>query len=161
MRMPAVRSMLVAIVAAFTATNAAATQGEKPTSVTIERKTCQAPDGVTIVYSAAGAGEIALVFIHGGLADRSFYDGQLKAFADRYRVIALDLAGHGESGANRTKWGLPEFGADVKAVINAENLKRVVLFGNSLGGPVAIEAALLLPDRVIGVVGIDTFQYVD
>ena len=49
-------------------------------STTIERKTCAAPDGVMIVYSAAGAGEPALLFIHGGLAERSFYDAQLKAF---------------------------------------------------------------------------------
>ena len=38
----------------------------------IERKTCKAVDGVEIVYSVAGAGEPALVFIHGGLADRAF-----------------------------------------------------------------------------------------
>ncbi len=130
----------------------------KPMSVMIERKTCVAPDGVELVYSAAGKGEPALVFIHGGLAERSFYDGQLKAFAARHRVIALDLPGHGESGSNRTKWGIPEFGADVKAVIDAEKVKEVVIFGNSLGGPVAIEAGLLLAGRALGVVGIDTFQ---
>ncbi len=130
-------------------------------SVSVERKTCPAPDGVSIAYSAAGAGEIALVFVHGGLANRNFFDGQLKAFANRYRVIAPDLAGHGESGANRTKWGIPQFGADVKAVVDAENLKRVILFGSSLGGPTAVEAALLLGDRVLGVVGIDTFQNFD
>jgi pimeloyl-ACP methyl ester carboxylesterase len=113
---------------------------------------------VTIVYSAAGSGEPALLFIHGGLANRHFWDGELAAFADRHRVIALDLPGHGESGAIRTKWGLPEFGADVAAVVNAEQLQRVILFGNSLGGPVAIEAALLLPGKVVGVAGIDTFQ---
>lgn len=129
-----------------------------PRFVGIVRKTCQAPDGVTIVYSAGGAGETALVFVHGGLADRTFFDGQLKAFADHHRVVALDLAGHGESGADRVNWGLPEFGADVKAVVEAEGLKRVILFGNSLGGPTAIEAAILLPERVLGVVGIDTFQ---
>jgi pimeloyl-ACP methyl ester carboxylesterase len=129
--------------------------------VQIERKTCPAADGVTIVYSAAGAGEPALVFIHGGLADRTFYNAQLRAFAGKHRVIALDLAGHGESGIDRKKWGIPEFGADVKAVIEAEKLKKVVIFGNSLGGPVAIEAALLLPGKVLGVVGIDTFQAID
>jgi pimeloyl-ACP methyl ester carboxylesterase len=127
----------------------------------IVRKMCTAPDGVKIVYSAAGSGETALVFIHGGLADRRFFDDQLKFFAARYRVIALDLPGHGESGANRVKWGLPIFGADVKAVVVAEKLKRVVFFGNSMGGPVAAEAALLMPGRVIGVVGIDTFQSLD
>jgi pimeloyl-ACP methyl ester carboxylesterase len=135
---------------------AAVLAGSGPPAV--ERKTCAAPDGVTIVYSAAGSGETALVFIHGGMADRTFFDRQLVTFADRFRVIALDLAGHGESGTNRKRWGMTEFGADVKAVADAETLKRVILFGNSLGGPAAIEAALLMPGRVIGVVGIDTFQ---
>jgi pimeloyl-ACP methyl ester carboxylesterase len=125
---------------------------------TTERKTCTAPDGVTILYSAAGAGEPALVFIHGGLANRGFWDGELKSLAAHHRIIAPDLPGHGESGSNRQKWGLPEFGADVRAVINAERVKKVILFGNSLGGPVAIEAALLLPGQVVGVVGVDTFQ---
>jgi len=136
----------------------AITQEEGQMLTKIERKICQAPDGVTIVYSAAGAGEPALVFIHGGLADRTFWDAQLKAFAGRHRVLALDLPGHGESGTNRQKWGIPEFGADVRAVVDAEKSKRVIIFGNSLGGPVAIEAALLLSGRALGVVGVDTFQ---
>jgi pimeloyl-ACP methyl ester carboxylesterase len=123
-----------------------------------ERRTCTAPDGVTIVYSVAGTGQTALVFIHGGMADRSFFDAQLAALSSRFVVIALDLAGHGESGRNRKAWGMPAFGADVKAVVDAERLQRVVLLGNSLGGPAAVEAALLLPGRVAGVVGIDTFQ---
>lgn len=140
---------------------AASMKGQDEPMVKIEKKTCLAPDGVKIVYSAAGAGEPALVFIHGGLANREFWDGQLKAFADRHRVIAPDLPGHGESGVNRRKWGLPEFGADVAAVVEAEKLQKVVIIGNSLGGPVAIEAALLLPDKVIGVIGVDTFQSLD
>jgi pimeloyl-ACP methyl ester carboxylesterase len=130
-------------------------------SPTIERKTCKAPDAVTMVYAAAGSGEPALVFIHGGLANRGFWDGELTAFATRHRVIAPDLVGHGESGANRTKWGLPEFGADIRAIVEAECLGRVILFGNSLGGTVAIEAALLLGEKVLGVVGVDTFQNLD
>ena len=129
--------------------------------IKIEKKTCLAEDGVPIVYSAAGAGSPALVFIHGGLADRTFWDGQLREFAGLHRVVALDLPGHGESGYDRKKWGIPEFGADVKAVIEAEKLSDVFIFGNSLGGPVAIEAALLLPDRVRGVVGVDAFQVLD
>jgi pimeloyl-ACP methyl ester carboxylesterase len=135
---------------------AAVLVGSDPQAV--ERRTCVASDGVPIVYSAAGSGQTALVFIHGGMADRTFFESQLATFADRYRVIALDLAGHGESGSNRKTWGMAQFGADVKAVADAEKLERVILFGNSLGGPAAIEAALLMPGRVIGVVGIDSFQ---
>lgn len=136
----------------------AAAAQEKPMVPTIERKTCTAPDGVTIVYSAAGAGEPALVFVHGGLANRSFWDGELRSLAAHHRIIAPDLPGHGDSGSNRQKWGMPEFGADVRAVIAAERLNSVIIFGNSLGGPVAIEAALLIPGKVLGVVGVDTFQ---
>jgi pimeloyl-ACP methyl ester carboxylesterase len=154
-------ALAVGVAGLSTLAAAASTTGENPIMTNIEKKTCLAPDGVTIVYSAAGSGEPALVFIHGGLAERSFYDSQLKAFAGRHRVIALDLPGHGESGSNRKKWGLPEFGADVRAVVEAEKLKKVVIIGNSLGGPVAIEAALLLPGKAIGVVGVDTFQSLD
>jgi sigma-B regulation protein RsbQ len=140
---------------------AALAAGEGQMIIKIDRKTCASADGVTIVYSACGAGEPELVFIHGGLADRSFWDAELKAFAGRHRVIALDLAGHGESGTNRVKWGMPEFGADVKAVADAEKLKHMIIFGNSLGGPVAVEATLLMPSRVIGICGVDTFQSLD
>jgi pimeloyl-ACP methyl ester carboxylesterase len=150
---------ILAVVALLAA--AAGANGEESMDIQIERKTCLAEDGVPIVYSVAGTGDPALVFIHGGLADRTFWDGQLGVFAGRHRVVALDLPGHGESGLDRKKWGIPEFGTDVKAVIEAEKLNSVIIFGNSLGGPVAIEAALLLPERVLGVVGVDTFQVLD
>jgi pimeloyl-ACP methyl ester carboxylesterase len=127
----------------------------------VESRTCRAPDGVTLAYSAAGAGDPALVFVHGDLADRTFFDSTLCAFAHRHRSIALDLPGHGDSGANRTAWGIPEFGADVRAVADAESLGRLVVLGNSLGGPVAVEAALRLEGRALGVVGIDTFHRLD
>jgi len=153
--------LLFGVVAAgaLTLTMCAGREGQM--AIKIERRTCAAPDGVTIVYSVCGKGAPELVFIHGGLANRSFWDAELKAFAGKHRVVALDLAGHGESGTNRVKWGIPEFGADVKAVADAEKLNHMVIFGNSLGGPVAVEAALLMPGRVIGVCGVDTFQSLD
>jgi pimeloyl-ACP methyl ester carboxylesterase len=144
--------------AAIVLISAVAATGGSAMSAKIERKTCQAPDGVTIVYSVCGAGEPALVFIHGGLADRSFWTGQLEFFSAHHKTIALDLAGHGESGRNRTKWSLPAFGGDVRAVADVENLQKVIIIGNSLGGPAAIEGALLLPGRAVGVIGVDTFQ---
>jgi pimeloyl-ACP methyl ester carboxylesterase len=150
-----------AALAALTVTLLAAACGGDPMSIKIARKSCRASDGVELVYSVAGTGEPALVFVHGGLANRGFWDGQMNEFAAKHRTIALDLPGHGESGSDRTQWGLPEFGTDVKAVIDAEKADKVILFGNSLGGPVIIEAALLLGDRVLGVVGVDTFQLLD
>jgi len=115
-------------------------------------------DGVAIAYSLSGTAQTALVFIHGGMSNRSDWDGLHAAFADRFRVLSLDLAGHGESGRNRQEWGMTQFARDVVAVMDAEDISRAVLIGNSLGGPVAIETALLAPDRVLAIIGVDTFQ---
>ncbi len=115
-------------------------------------------DGVEIVYSIQGKAEPALVFIHGGLADRSFWFDQMKHFARYYRVIALDLAGHGESGKNRKDWSLASFAEDVNAVIKIEKIRKAVLIGNSLGGPVCLKAAHLISDAILAVVAVDTFQ---
>jgi sigma-B regulation protein RsbQ len=150
------RTLLVMALSALGVAQAASAPGVG--TMSIERKTCKALDGVELVYSAAGRGDVALVFVHGGLANRTFWDHELRGLADRYRIVAPDLAGHGESGANRERWGMPQFGADIRAVADAEHLKKIVIFGNSLGGPVAVEAALLMPERVVGVVGVDTFQ---
>jgi len=121
-------------------------------------RTTHSIDGVAITYSLSGTSDTAIVLIHGGLADRSFWDGQHGPLLDRFRVIAPDLAGHGESGRNRQKWGIVEFARDVLAAIDSEGVRRAVLAGNSLGGPVAIETALLAGARAVGVIGVDTFQ---
>jgi pimeloyl-ACP methyl ester carboxylesterase len=115
-------------------------------------------DGVPIAFQTAGGGDVALLFIHGGFADASFWSGQIAAFSDRYRVVAVDLAGHGDSGRERNAWSLPAFGEDIRAVVDALELKRVVLVGNSMGGPVALEAARIMPDRIVAVIGIDTLH---
>jgi sigma-B regulation protein RsbQ len=118
-------------------------------------------DGVDIAYSEAGSGPVSLLFIHGGLANRTFWEPQLAALAGTFRMAALDLAGHGESGRNRGQWSIPAFAGDVCAVADALDSRNIVFVGNSLGGPVALEAAARLAGRAIGVVGVDTLHVVD
>ena len=120
--------------------------------------TVRSADGVQISYQTAGEGPVSLVFVHGWTCDRSYWRGQLEFFAQNHRVVALDLAGHGESGLNRDDWTLPAFGQDVVAVMDSLELKRVVLIGHSMGGPVIVEAARIAPQNVIGLVGVDTLQ---
>ena len=115
-------------------------------------------DGVEIVYSHAGAGPVSLLFIHGGLASRTFWRPQLAGLAGTCRVAALDLAGHGDSSGNRAQWSIAAFAGDVCAVAEALDLRNLVLVGNSLGGPIALEAAPRLAGRAIGVVGVDTLR---
>ena len=115
-------------------------------------------DGVQIVYSVLGDAEPALVFIHGGFADRGYWSGQMEHFSSAHRVVTIDLAGHGESGKDRKDWDIPSFAEDVRAVVNKEKIGKAVLIGNSLGGPVALKAAALLPATVVAVVAVDTLQ---
>lgn len=118
-------------------------------------------DGIPIHYEMHGNGAIALVFVHGWCCNRRYWNGQIGQFAPQYTVVVIDLAGHGESGCDRTKWTVPAFGQDVVAVVKQLSLEQVVLIGHSMGGPVIVEAARRLPKSVIGLVGVDTFNNVE
>jgi pimeloyl-ACP methyl ester carboxylesterase len=115
-------------------------------------------DGIPIAYEAHGKGIPALVFVHGWSCDRSYWNGQLEPFSTQYKVIAIDLAGHGESGLGRKAWTTEAFGSDVAAVVKKLDLKHVVLIGHSMGGAVVTEAARHLPGRVVGLIWIDVFK---
>ncbi|UCH85576.1 MAG: alpha/beta hydrolase [Candidatus Latescibacterota bacterium] len=115
-------------------------------------------DGVPIRYLVQGGGDPALVFVHCWCCDRNYWKNQVPYFVERHKVVTIDLAGHGDSGLEREDWTLELFAADVSAVIDTLDLDRVILIGHSMGGPVIMEAARLMPGRVIGIIGVDTFQ---
>lgn len=126
-----------------------------------EPATVEAADGVPIVYEVRGAAETAgpaLVFVHCWACDRTYWREQVEVFAADHRVVTLDLAGHGESGAGRESWTLKGLAGDVQVVVEALDLPRVILIGHSMGGPVSLEAARRMPERVIGVVAVDTLH---
>jgi len=120
-----------------------------------------AADAVPIHYSVQGKGETSLVFVHCWSCDRHLWDNQVAAFAKNYRVVTIDLPGHGESGQQRKKWSIEEYGEDVKRVVTKLDLKQVVLIGSSMGGPIALEAARRMPERVVAIVPVDTLQNVE
>jgi pimeloyl-ACP methyl ester carboxylesterase len=115
-------------------------------------------DGIDIHFTATGSGQPALVFVHGWSCDAGYWEAQVDHFSPTNRVVCIDLGGHGQSGQNREDWTMQAFGQDVKAVVTALDLDEVVLIGHSMGGAVIAEAAMLMPDRVIGLVGVDNFQ---
>ncbi|UCF33280.1 MAG: alpha/beta hydrolase [Phycisphaerales bacterium] len=121
----------------------------------------QAEDGVKVAYDVCGSGKPALVFIHCWCCNREFWKHQLDVFADDYRVVAIDLPGHGESGNEREQWSIAGLGADVKTVVDHLRLRRMIVIGHSMGGPVALEAARLMPGRVLGIVAVDTLHDAD
>ncbi len=118
----------------------------------------ESADGVPISYEVHGSGEPTLVFVHGWSCDGRYWREQVPHFAAEHRVIAIDLAGHGHSGLARESYSMAAFGEDVRAVVAAEGAGQVILIGHSMGGPVSVAAARRMPEQVIGIVGVDTFQ---
>ena len=118
-------------------------------------------DGTPIAYEVQGSGETTLVFVHGWSCDARYWRMQVPAFSNKYRVVTLDLAGHGHSGAKRERYTMVAFGEDVKAVVEATGSERVILIGHSMGGTVIVEAARLMPKRVIGLIGVDTLENIE
>ena len=125
------------------------------------RKTIRAADGTKILCEVRGKESTALVFLHGWCGDHEYWKNQADVFADDYRVVTLDQAGHGGSGKERKEWTVSSLAGDVESVVKALGLKRVILIGHSMGGPVALLAAKRMPGKVIGVIGVDTLQNVE
>jgi len=115
-------------------------------------------DGVPIHFTMRGNGDTALVFVHCWSCDSSYWQGQMDYFAADYRVVAIDLAGHGQSGMGRKDYTISGFADDVEHVIDSLDLKKVILVGHSMGGSVIIETALRMPERVSGLVAVDSFE---
>jgi len=115
-------------------------------------------DGVHIEYHVYGSGEPAIVLVHGWSCDANYWREQLADLKAKYTVVTVDLAGHGASGRNRADWSIGNYGEDVAAVVRQMPNRQVVLVGHSMGGPVALEATRRIGDRVIGIVGVDTFK---
>lgn len=115
-------------------------------------------DGTDIVYTAIGNGEPTLVFVHGWSCDKSYWSAQVEQLSKKYRVVTIDLAGHGESGTERKDYTMQLFGEDVAAVVNELKLTEVILVGHSMGGSVILEAAKILGKQVVGLIGVDTYQ---
>jgi pimeloyl-ACP methyl ester carboxylesterase len=122
------------------------------------KKTVRADDGLNLVCEVRGQGDTALVFLHGWCGDRAYWKHQVDAFAPDYRVVTLDQAGHGESGKDRKVWSAGGLAGDVETVVKALGLKRVILVGHSMGGPVALLAARRMPGTVVAVIGVDTLH---
>jgi pimeloyl-ACP methyl ester carboxylesterase len=122
---------------------------------------CLSADGLPIHYLCGGKGDLALVFVHGWLGDAKVWEPMMTRFAPRFRVVAIDLGGHGESGKERTDWSVDHFADDVVAVVKKLDLKRVVLIGHSMSGPITVKAANELGPRVVALVPVDTILNVE
>ena len=87
----------------------------------------------------------ALVFLHAGVADKRMWRDQMSAFADRYRVVAYDRRGFGET---RYKPETFSHMQDLRAVLDGLGIEQANLVGCSQGGRFAVDFTLAYPKRV-------------
>jgi pimeloyl-ACP methyl ester carboxylesterase len=114
---------------------------------------------VRLAYSVAGSGP-PLVLIHGAYVDRRMWAPQVAFLRDRYRVVTLDLRGHGETGPTRAeRYTIPLLAGDLGALLDHLGIERAVLGGLSMGGMIAQSFAARRPERVRALVLANTVYH--
>jgi len=115
--------------------------------------------GVSIHYEARGpANAPPILLSHGYGATSRMWDGQVAAFADRWRIVLWDMRGHGEAGDPRDPalYSHALTVADMAAVLDACDIERAVIGGLSLGGVMSLAFHLAHPERVRALMLFDT-----
>lgn len=113
-------------------------------------------DGLKIHSTSAGSGRTTLVFVHGWTCDLSSWAAQVPALSKKYRVLALDLPGHGQSDSPKDgKFSMDLFARAVEAVRAEAGTDKIVLVGHSMGAPVIRQYARLYPQHVAALVAVD------
>ena len=98
-----------------------------------------------------------LLLLHGFMGHAHTWDALAAALRSEYRVIALDQRGHGESQwSQEGAYGLADHFADIAQIVEQLNLEKLVLAGHSMGGRNALFFAACLPEKVQGLVLIDS-----
>lgn len=101
--------------------------------------------GDRLAYRIGGEGE-PLLFIHGLLGSSRAWRYVMPRLADRYRVVAPDLPGHGLSGKAPGDYSLGAFAATLRDMLDRLGIERVTVVGQSLGGGVAMQLAYQHPE---------------
>jgi non-heme chloroperoxidase len=95
-----------------------------------------APDGATIHYTSSGSGR-PLLMVHGLAANSLFFEPAVEPLAREYRVVRMDLRGHGRSGRESVDHSVRLAAQDVHQLLTALELRKVTLVGWSLGAAVS------------------------
>jgi pimeloyl-ACP methyl ester carboxylesterase len=115
-------------------------------------------NNTTIAYNQYGNGDTTLLFVHGWCINKEYWSEQSKYFSDKYKVVALDLPGFGQSDKSRSEWTFEKYTDDINEFIKAERLKNVILIGHSMSGDILLLMDTKYPESIIGIVGIDNLK---
>jgi pimeloyl-ACP methyl ester carboxylesterase len=118
-------------------------------------------DGVELFFTDEGDGQTPMLFVHGFACDSHDWSWQLAYFAARFRVIALDLRGHGRSSAPAGGYEPLDLAHDVAHLLDFLDCPPVIAIGHSMGALVLSALAVEYPEKVRALVAADPAYLVD
>ena len=117
-------------------------------------------NGITIAYNDQGTG-LPIVFLHAFPLNRTMWTTQENAHSSQFRIITIDLRGHGESDAPLWRYTLDQSADDVRALLDHLAIQQAVFVGLSMGGYILFAFYRKYPDRVKGLILADTRAQAD
>ncbi|MDR1556554.1 MAG: alpha/beta hydrolase, partial [Tannerellaceae bacterium] len=116
-------------------------------------------NGNSIHYFVSGNenGE-AILFLHPAFGDHRCFDKQIDYFSKSYRVITIDMLGHGLTGAGKSKDKITATATHLSEILKAENWENAHIAGVSLGSLLAQDFALNYPDKVLSLTGLGGYN---
>lgn len=117
-------------------------------------------NGITLAFNDQGTG-LPLVFLHAFPLNRTMWMEQENALSVRFRVITIDLRGHGESDAPLWHYSLNQAADDVRGLLDYLSIRQAVLVGLSMGGYILFAFYRKYAERVKGLVLADTRAQAD
>jgi 3-oxoadipate enol-lactonase len=112
--------------------------------------------GVNLYYEQAGEGETALVLVHGNVGSSRWWEPLWDDLAATCTVVRLDLRGCGRSEAPGEGYNVPQYSADVRALLRELGIRKAVVVGHSMGGSIAMNIAITEPELLAGMVLINS-----
>lgn len=118
-------------------------------------------DHSTIIYEKTqDTKETLLLFVHGWLGSKRWWDNQRDFFKNDYQIVQMDLAGHGDSEKVRTVYSAKLYSDDIIAVAKQFPTKEIILIGHSMSGIYVTMASLEIPN-IKGIILVDTLKNLD
>ena len=117
-------------------------------------------NGITLAYSDQGTG-LPIVFLHAFPLNRTMWAPQENALSSQFRIITIDLRGHGESDAPLWRYTLEQSADDVRVLLDHLSIRQAVFVGLSMGGYILFAFYRKYADRVKGLILADTRAQAD
>ena len=115
----------------------------------IEHKTLTVNENIIHYYVSGKKSNPAILFIHPAFSDHSCFYKQVDFFSQEFRVITIDLIGHGLSEVRNNKDKIDNSTEHIFEILNAENIEKLHIAGVSMGALIAQHFALKHPDKTL------------